>query len=29
MESIYRFDHVTPVVGDRGWNDISRMLGQR
>ena len=26
MDSIYRFDHMTPVVGDRGWTDISRML---
>jgi GH15 family glucan-1,4-alpha-glucosidase len=26
MDSIYRFDHATPAVGDRGWNDIVTML---
>jgi GH15 family glucan-1,4-alpha-glucosidase len=26
MDSIYRFDHDVPTVGERGWNDIVRML---
>jgi pentatricopeptide repeat protein len=27
LDSIYRFDHMMPVVADRGWNDIVQMLG--
>ncbi len=26
MDSIYKFDHMTPVVADRGWGDITTML---
>jgi GH15 family glucan-1,4-alpha-glucosidase len=26
LDSIYRFDHMTPVVGERGWNDLVAML---
>ncbi len=26
MDSIYKFDHMTPVVADRGWGDITAML---
>jgi len=27
IDSIYRFDHMTPVVADRGWNDLTRSTG--
>jgi pentatricopeptide repeat protein len=26
LDSIYKMDSLTPVVGERGWNDIVRML---
>jgi GH15 family glucan-1,4-alpha-glucosidase len=26
MDSIYRFDHMTPVIAERGWNDLVAML---
>jgi GH15 family glucan-1,4-alpha-glucosidase len=26
IDSIYRFDHMTPVVGERGWNDLVTLL---
>jgi GH15 family glucan-1,4-alpha-glucosidase len=26
MASFYRFDHMEPVVGERGWNDLVLML---
>ena len=26
LDSIYRMDHTTPVVADRGWNDLVQLL---
>ena len=26
MDSIYRFDHMMPVIAERGWNDLVGML---
>ena len=26
IDSIYRFDHLNPVVGNRGWGDLVRMI---
>ena len=26
IDSIYRFDHMTPIVAERGWNDLAQLL---
>jgi GH15 family glucan-1,4-alpha-glucosidase len=27
IDSIYKLDHATPIIAERGWNDLSNMLG--